>query len=249
MKDLPVKQYIPRPYQCKRCYGFGHGKNKCKDKNLGARCCGWCGKDHHCTKPENECKGRDCETCQQNKCNKEANCLNCLGNHPAWNPQCPRMVEEQAIAAIMEEEKISHYRAKKVYEERQIYVQTTETKQSDEQKMKWFYEANSKNENTISDLQKQIHEMTTMLAQIVAILTPVIPVIKKLDSDKAAVIDNILHKLKTKYKPSDIREYGNPNIHNRKTLTATRKTTNDDESIVTKTPKKTEASSEDPGGT
>ena len=128
-------------------------------------------------------------------------------------------------------------------------MQTTETKQSDEQKMKWFYEANSKNETTISELQKQIHEMTSMLAQIVAILTPVIPVIKKLDSDKAAVIDNILHKLKTKYKPSQIREYGNPNIHNRKQLTATRKTTNDDESIVTKTPKKTEASSGDPGGT
>ena len=204
MKDLSVVQYKPRPFQCKRCYGFGHGQTKCKEKQLGTRRCGWCGKDHHCTLPEEQCKGRDCETCQTLKCKEEPTCINCLGNHPAWNSKCPRMEEEQHIATIQEEEKLSYFRARKVFEERKNHLQTNsytaKTKQSEEQTVKWFHEQNCKNEETISELQKQIHDLTAMVAQLVAILAPMMPAMKQVDANKAALLDSIVEKLNTKYK-------------------------------------------------
>ena len=67
--SAPSRRYIPNPKvtQCEACYGF-HRSSRCRMQALCARC----GTTRH-----------------QGECSHLRRCINCLGPHPADDPNCP----------------------------------------------------------------------------------------------------------------------------------------------------------------
>ena len=92
---LSVSVYIQNPMRCYNCFKFGHGKNACKRESV---CCK-CGQTGHC----------------KESCTQDEKCINCQGPHDAMNPQCPKYLEEKAIAKIRSEQGLTYPDAKKVY--------------------------------------------------------------------------------------------------------------------------------------
>ena len=90
---LSVKEYVPAPRQCVKCWQYGHGINYCK-----AKCykCPICGMEGH--------QKDDCT----NKTNKV--CINCQGNHPAFSRSCSQYKKQQLIVKTQFKEGLS-YRA------------------------------------------------------------------------------------------------------------------------------------------
>ena len=72
-----VRQYVPKPLQCKNCWKFGHSLFVCRSDFAT------CG--------ENDCEG-DCE--------KDPECLLCKGNHAEWEANCPKRVKEVEIIRV-----------------------------------------------------------------------------------------------------------------------------------------------------
>ena len=63
-----VFEYIPNPVRCFNCQKFGHTSNKCKGKKR----CGNCGDEHH------------------GDCDRPSHCVNCDGDHAAYDRDCPQ---------------------------------------------------------------------------------------------------------------------------------------------------------------
>ena len=76
---LNVRIYYPDPMLCRKCWGYNHRNSKTKPCTNQEKC-GSCGKDFHLDREDN---GRI-----KGKCNTEK-CLNCLGEHCAWDRKCP----------------------------------------------------------------------------------------------------------------------------------------------------------------
>lgn len=66
------------PLRCKKCQRLGHTERFCNTSHV----CAVCGKTHEDTA----------------NCSATPNCINCMGNHPASSPACPKYLEMRAIA-------------------------------------------------------------------------------------------------------------------------------------------------------
>lgn len=103
---LPLKpqQHKPKPLQCTKCFRYG---NQCfefeptfKVKCTGSEKCGWCGEEPHLAEGE--------------RCDRNQNCIQCRGNHPSWNKECPAYLSECQILEKKETHKVSYNHAKKI---------------------------------------------------------------------------------------------------------------------------------------
>ncbi|XP_076396227.1 uncharacterized protein LOC100880244 isoform X3 [Megachile rotundata] len=88
--------YVEQVKQCYRCWRFGHIMKFCKGRK---RLCGKCGEDFH------------------GKCEKEAKCVNCKGNHAAnEDKKCWMFQKEYAIRKVMAYKNVEFETAKEVIE-------------------------------------------------------------------------------------------------------------------------------------
>ncbi|XP_076398207.1 uncharacterized protein LOC143266637 [Megachile rotundata] len=88
--------YVERVKQCYRCWRFGHIMKFCKGRRS---LCGKCGKDFH------------------GKCEEEAKCVNCKGNHAAdEDRKCWMFQKEYAIKKVMAYRNVEFETAKEVIE-------------------------------------------------------------------------------------------------------------------------------------
>ena len=80
---LSVREYIPAPRQCAKCWKYGHGSKYCKSDIF---VCPICGRKGH----------------QKNNYNQETNKIfvNCRGNHPAYSKACAQYKKEQMIEKV-----------------------------------------------------------------------------------------------------------------------------------------------------
>ena len=93
-QKLMVKEYVPFPTQCRKCWRFGHVMKFC---NKETSTCPFCGLQGH----------------TKNTCNEVMICINCKGNHPAYARSCSRYQTEQLITKVKFKEGLSYKTAKK----------------------------------------------------------------------------------------------------------------------------------------
>ena len=86
-----VFEYIPNPMRCFHCHRFGHTSKNCKSTKR----CGNCGDDHH------------------GDCDRPSHCVNCDGDHAAYDRDCPQWKMEKEIQTIKAKNNISYSEAKK----------------------------------------------------------------------------------------------------------------------------------------
>ena len=91
-----VRAYVPPPKRCFKCQKYGHLGKVCKHKAL----CAKCGVDFH----------------GDTECSNPTKCVNCNGNHAAYDRSCPRFTKEKALSKIQAEEKKSYQEAKRIQE-------------------------------------------------------------------------------------------------------------------------------------
>lgn len=87
--------------QCTLCWKFGHPSSGCKKNNEYPTCCRICGSPDH-TAYHHPCP-TNCPKTERKKgfCSHMVPlCLNCQGNHPANDPQCPARI--LAISSLKE---------------------------------------------------------------------------------------------------------------------------------------------------
>ena len=90
---LTVKEYIPAPHQCSKCWKFGHGIKYCKSNFFTCPIC--------------STKGHQKDNCTEKN---SRICVNCQGNHPAFSRSCVQYKKEQLIVKTKFKEGLS-YRA------------------------------------------------------------------------------------------------------------------------------------------
>ena len=95
--NLRVRQYVPNPLRCFKCQRFGHTQQRCMSVNA---VCGKCGSSVH----------------DQQPCDKPPHCVNCEGDHPANDNQCPTFLREREIQKIRVTEKVSFPEAKRRFQ-------------------------------------------------------------------------------------------------------------------------------------
>lgn len=91
---IKVRPYIMPVKQCFKCFRYGHLKVLCKSEEI----CIICGDKAH------------------GRCNKEAKCRNCGGQHRSTNRKCPVYEKNKSIQAIMAYHNISYGSAIRVLE-------------------------------------------------------------------------------------------------------------------------------------
>lgn len=94
--QLPLRQYIPLPTRCFRCFGFNHQANNCTKPQI----CYLCAEIRHDGVP----------------CSKPEVCTNCGGPHRSVSNQCPHWIKERKIKEIQTLQKISYFLAKQKIE-------------------------------------------------------------------------------------------------------------------------------------
>ena len=88
---IEIKQYYPRPRQCKKCYSFNHKTVNCDNEPV----CGHCSSTDH---TEN--------------CTKEAECRNYKKNHKPTEKSCQFYRDEVAIIKIQIDERYNMVKSK-----------------------------------------------------------------------------------------------------------------------------------------
>jgi len=88
-----VSPYVPFPLRCFKCQKYGHGKNRCRGKDI----CSKCGGNH---------KIEDCISSTKF-------CVNCEGEHEASDKNCPEFVTQKEILRIKYNENISFPEARR----------------------------------------------------------------------------------------------------------------------------------------
>ena len=92
---LSVKEYIPSPRQCGKCWKYGHGIKYCRSENF---VCPICGEHGHL----------------KNSCNSNTKlCVNCKGEHPAFSRSCQLFKREELITKTTFKEGLTYKAAKK----------------------------------------------------------------------------------------------------------------------------------------
>lgn len=107
--SLNVRPFYPNPLRCFGCQLFGHSSKNCKEPAL----CGRCSQHKH--DPE------DCIHPEQ--------CFNCKENHPSWSRSCPTFIQEQDIVKIKVDERVSYFKARSLYKERNPLAELIKNKQ------------------------------------------------------------------------------------------------------------------------
>lgn len=92
---IRTRAYYELPLQCHNCYGYGHGRTKCKNKLR----CRVCSKVHPITE----------------KCRAKAFCSNCRGNHQPTSRKCPTYIKEVEILKLKTDLGVSYGEARRVY--------------------------------------------------------------------------------------------------------------------------------------
>jgi hypothetical protein len=93
---IPVQQYYPSPLRCFKCQKFGHYKSVCKR----AAICAQCGHAEHDASP----------------CAGPLKCVNCSGNHSAFDKSCPKWIKETEIIKVKTNANVSFPEARKLVE-------------------------------------------------------------------------------------------------------------------------------------
>ena len=88
---LSVREFVPAPHQCSKCWRYGHGYKFCKAEL------------HTC--PICSAKGHQKDNCTEN-INKT--CINCKGNHPAFSRSCSEYKKQQLIVKTRFREGLSY---------------------------------------------------------------------------------------------------------------------------------------------
>lgn len=109
-EQFKVTAYVPRPWQCYRCQGFGHDAKNCK---RGPKCV-FCAGDHLV------------EVCP-NKNDGQRKCTNCSGNHTANYGGCVHVKNENNVQKLRVMENISYRDAVKKANDK---IQVNEMEQS-----------------------------------------------------------------------------------------------------------------------
>ena len=88
---LSVREYVPAPRQCVKCWKYGHGYKYCK---VELYVCPICGVGGH----------------QKDNCTDKINktCINCQGNHPAFSRSCAEYKKQQLIVKTQFKEGLSY---------------------------------------------------------------------------------------------------------------------------------------------
>src|SRR5215469_5493467 len=92
---IKVRAYIRPPRRCFKCQKYGHFQSTCKQKEISVKC----GKDKH-----------------EGDCSDPTKCVNCKGDHAAYDKKCRRFVKEKGISKIQVEQKKPYLEAQKIQE-------------------------------------------------------------------------------------------------------------------------------------
>jgi hypothetical protein len=95
---LEVREFTPNSMRCWNCLSFNHTKKFCTGKKL----CSNCGLDYHLID-------------DSEKCDQPAKCVNCSGDHPSLDRECPAYLMNKEINAIMVQNKLSIRKARALY--------------------------------------------------------------------------------------------------------------------------------------
>ena len=95
-----VRPFYPRPFQCFKCYRFGHGVEWCR---FLAAVCRNCGGQGHIG----------------SHCGAASHCINCDGSHQAMSMDCPKFREEVSITKIKVDRGVSFLEAREVFDRAQ----------------------------------------------------------------------------------------------------------------------------------
>lgn len=90
--QMKTELFVPRPAQCFHCQRFGHYQDNCNRIDEGKVC-------YRCSEVH--------EIIRDVKCEKEAKCVNCFGNHPVSFAGCPAYRQEYNIKKIAVEKRIA----------------------------------------------------------------------------------------------------------------------------------------------
>ena len=101
---LEVRPYIPNPMRCYKCCKLGHLSSTCSSR---VDICGLCGQEKHL----------------EEGCPNDPHCVNCGGDHPSNNRDCPAWKAEKEIQKIKVMRDMPYREAKKIYE-----IETAQTK-------------------------------------------------------------------------------------------------------------------------
>lgn len=108
--SLNVRPFYPNPLRCFGCQIFGHSSKNCKEPAL-------CGR---CSHPKHESE----------QCLHPEQCFNCRENHPSWSRSCPKFIQEQDIVKIKVDERVSYFKARSLYKERNPLAELIKKNQS-----------------------------------------------------------------------------------------------------------------------
>ena len=186
---LRVREYIPKPPMCGKCYQIGeHITDECKE---AVELCGWCAKRKHL---EN----------RSDKCKAASHCRNCEGDHPAWDRNCPRTKYLEEILAVKEKFRYPYPKAKALVDERRKaskrnsqMFQTQPTQQQPETTHNSDLEA--KVEHLTKTLQATVQHLTESFNSVIqqlsggkADLLPPMPTIEQYTKPTSTYINNNL---------------------------------------------------------
>ena len=101
---LSVWVYYPNPMQCRRCWGFNHKHTDTRPCD-SVQICGSCSKKYHLEKDTNGKPKGKCEVTIKK-------CINCGGNHDAWDRECPTYLKQTDTIKCMIDERIPYRAAK-----------------------------------------------------------------------------------------------------------------------------------------
>ena len=88
---LSVREYLPTPRQCIKCWRYGHGIKYCKSDLYVCPIC--------------SVRGHQKDSCNQST---RKVCVNCLGEHPAFSRSCSQYKREQLIVKTQFKEGLSY---------------------------------------------------------------------------------------------------------------------------------------------
>ena len=89
-----VEVYIPKPFQCKHCFRFGHLKKWCR-RDQGEQTCSRCSEPGHISE----------------NCTSEPHCINCKGNHHPRDKNCPTYKFRCEVSATQAKQHITRREA------------------------------------------------------------------------------------------------------------------------------------------
>jgi len=95
--NVAVDPYIPSPMRCFKCQKFGHTKFNCRHTDTCARC----GSNEHY---------------DDRQCDRPARCVNCGGDHCAFDKTCAKWIMEKQIQTVRYSRNISFPEARKIVE-------------------------------------------------------------------------------------------------------------------------------------